>query len=71
MTRGGLSFEKTARKRAAESFSRAEQPQQREGRYRIAEISDAVGLLPVLADAIGVSVTVVKQRRLVVLRNAA
>ncbi len=45
-------------------FSRTEQPQQRERRYRIAEIPDAAGLLPVLADGIGVSVTVVKQLRL-------
>jgi len=45
-------------------FSRAEQPQQRESRYRIAEVTDVAALLPVLADAIGIWVTVVKQRHL-------
>lgn len=45
-------------------FSRAEEPQQRESRYRIAEVTDAAALLPVLADALGIWVTVVKQRHL-------
>jgi adenylate cyclase class 2 len=63
--RGGLKLREERPGRAhLIQFSRAEQPQQRESRYRIVEIPDAAGLLPVLADAIGVSVTVVKQRRL-------
>lgn len=45
-------------------FSRPEQPQQRESRYRIAEVTDATTLLPVLADAIGVLDQVAKQRHL-------
>ncbi len=45
-------------------FLRAEQPQQRESRYRIAEVIDAASLVAVLADAIGIWGTVVKQRHL-------
>lgn len=45
-------------------FLRAEQPQQRESRYRIAEVTDAASLVPVLADAIGIWGTVLKRRHL-------
>jgi len=43
---------------------RAEEPQQRESRYRIAEVPDAASLVPVLADAIGILGTVLKRRHL-------
>ena len=39
-------------------FSRAQRSQQRESRYRIAEVSDAIAAMPVLADALGVCVRV-------------
>lgn len=43
---------------------RAEEPQQRESRYRVAEVPDAASLVPVLADAIGILGTVLKRRHL-------
>jgi len=45
-------------------FERADEPQQRESRYRIIDIDDAQTLLAALTAAIGVDVTVTKQRRL-------
>lgn len=45
-------------------FLRAEEPQQHESRYRVAEVPDAASLVPVLADAIGILGTVLKRRHL-------
>ncbi len=45
-------------------FERADEPRQRESRYRIVDIDDAHTLLAALAAAIGVDVAVTKHRRL-------
>jgi adenylate cyclase class IV len=45
-------------------FERASQPQQRESRYRIIEVSDGVALSAALAAAIGIRGVVVKRRHL-------
>jgi adenylate cyclase class IV len=50
-------------------FSRAEQPQPRESRYQIAEVTDAAALVAVLTDAIGMLGTVLKQRHLLLWEN--
>jgi predicted adenylyl cyclase CyaB len=46
------------------NYDRADERQERESRYRIAEIADADALGAVLADALGIRVVVVKHRRL-------
>ena len=45
-------------------FERAEEPQQRESRYRIVEVEDAQAMLEALTAAIGLTVVVTKRRRL-------
>jgi len=50
-------------------YQREVAPQQRESRYQIAEVDDAEGLRTVLADSLGIRVTVVKRRRLLVWQN--
>ncbi len=45
-------------------FDRASEPQQRESRYRIIEVSDGTALCEALAAAIGIRGVVVKRRRL-------
>jgi adenylate cyclase class 2 len=50
-------------------FERADEPQQRESRYRIVEVGDPTALLAALTDALGVTVTVVKRRHLFIWRN--
>jgi adenylate cyclase, class 2 len=45
-------------------FERAEEPQQRESRYRIIEVEDAHTLLAALTTAIGLKVVVTKRRHL-------
>ena len=45
-------------------FERASEPQQRESRYRIIEVSDGAALSAALAAAIGIRAVVVKRRRL-------
>ena len=45
-------------------FERASEPQQRESRYRIIEVSDGAALCAALAAAIGIRGVVVKRRRL-------
>lgn len=45
-------------------FERADEPQQRESRYRIVEIHDAQTLLAALSAAIGTTVVVTKRRHL-------
>jgi adenylate cyclase class IV len=50
-------------------FERANEPQQRESRYRIIEVGDGSVLRAALAAAIGISGVVVKRRRLFLWRN--
>lgn len=50
-------------------FDRASEPQQRESRYRIIEISDSETLCAALAAAIGICGIVVKRRRLLLWRS--
>lgn len=50
-------------------FERADEPQQRESRYRIVEIEDACALLAALSTAIGLTVTVTKRRTLFLWQN--
>jgi adenylate cyclase class IV len=50
-------------------FERADEPQQRESRYRIINIDDPETLLAALTTAIGVTVTVTKRRHLFLWRN--
>lgn len=50
-------------------FKRADEPQQRESRYRIIETDDPQTLLAALGTAVGINVTVSKHRRLFLWRN--
>lgn len=50
-------------------FERANEPQQRESRYRITEVNDGTVLSAALADAIGIRVVVTKHRRLFLWRE--
>jgi adenylate cyclase, class 2 len=50
-------------------FQRANEPQQRESRYRIIEVDDGAVLSAALADAIGIRVIVTKHRRLFLWRD--
>jgi adenylate cyclase class IV len=50
-------------------FERADEPQQRESRYRIIEVDNGPVLRAALARALGVRVTVVKHRHLLLWRN--
>jgi adenylate cyclase class IV len=50
-------------------FERASEPQQRESRYRIIEVSDGAALRAALATAIGIRGVVVKRRHLLLWRN--
>jgi adenylate cyclase class 2 len=50
-------------------FQRANEPQQRESRYRIIEVDDGAVLSAALADAIGIRVLVAKRRRLFLWRD--
>jgi predicted adenylyl cyclase CyaB len=50
-------------------FERADAPQARESRYRIAEVADAAALTAVLDAALGVRGTVEKRRRLLLWRD--
>lgn len=50
-------------------FERADEPQQRESRYRIIDIGDAEVLRSALGSAIGVTATVTKRRHLLVWRS--
>ncbi len=50
-------------------FQRANEPQQRESRYRIIEVDDGAILSAALADAIGIHVVVTKHRRLFLWRE--
>jgi adenylate cyclase class 2 len=50
-------------------FQRANEPQQRESRYRIIEVDDGSLLSAALADAIGTRVVVTKRRRLFLWRD--
>jgi adenylate cyclase, class 2 len=50
-------------------FQRANEPQQRESRYRIVELDDSAVLSAALADAIGIHVVVTKHRRLFLWRD--
>lgn len=50
-------------------FERADEPQQRESRYRIALVEDGPGLCAALAAALGVRVIVAKRRRLHIWRE--
>jgi len=50
-------------------FERAEQPQQRESRYRIIEVGDPDTLLAALTAAIGLTVVVTKRRHLLLWEN--
>ncbi len=50
-------------------YQRATEAQERESRYRIAEVAPAEALRAVLADALGIRVAVVKRRRLLLWRS--
>jgi len=50
-------------------FQRANEPQQRESRYRIIEVDDGAVLSAALDDAIGIRVVVTKHRRLFLWRD--
>jgi adenylate cyclase class IV len=50
-------------------FERTSEPQQRESRYRIIEVSDGTALCAALAEAIGIRGVVVKQRHLLLWQN--
>jgi adenylate cyclase class IV len=50
-------------------FERAEEPQQRESRYRIVETDDPQTLLAALTAALGVNIAVTKRRRLFLWQN--
>jgi adenylate cyclase class 2 len=50
-------------------YERADEPQQRESRYRVIEVNDPETLLGALAAAVGVAVVVTKQRRLFIWRD--
>jgi adenylate cyclase class 2 len=50
-------------------FDRADEPQQRESRYRIIEVNDGEALCAALAATIGIRGVVVKRRRLLLWRN--
>jgi adenylate cyclase class IV len=50
-------------------FERADEPQQRESRYRIIEVDNGPVLRAALARALGVGVTVVKYRHLLLWRD--
>jgi predicted adenylyl cyclase CyaB len=50
-------------------FERAEEPRQRESRYRIVELDDPQTLLAALTAALGLKVTVTKRRRLFLWQN--
>ncbi len=50
-------------------FQRANEPQQRESRYRIIEVDDGAVLSVALADSIGIRVVVTKHRRLFLWRD--
>lgn len=50
-------------------FERADEPQQRESRYRLAQIEDAPQVRAALEAALGVSVVVAKRRRLHIWRD--
>jgi len=50
-------------------FERANEPQQRESRYRIIELGDGAALRAALAEALGIRGTVVKRRRLLLWRG--
>jgi adenylate cyclase class IV len=68
--RGGLKLrEETPGKPHLIQFERAEEPQQRESRYRIVEVEDAPTLLAALTAAIGFTLAVTKRRRLFLWRS--
>jgi adenylate cyclase class 2 len=50
-------------------YDRADQPGQRESRYRIAAVKDADGLSRVLAESLGTRGTIVKLRHLLLYKN--
>jgi predicted adenylyl cyclase CyaB len=50
-------------------YDRADQPDQRESRYRLARVLDAEEARQALTDALGVTVTIVKQRHLFLWNN--
>jgi adenylate cyclase class 2 len=50
-------------------FDRADEPQQRESRYRIIEVSDGEALCAALAATIGIRGIVIKRRRLLLWRS--
>jgi adenylate cyclase class IV len=65
VTNGGLKLreERPGRPHLIQ-FERADEPQERESRYRIIEVGDGPTLISALAAAIGVRVVVTKRRRL-------
>jgi adenylate cyclase class IV len=68
--RGGLKLrEETPGRPHLIQFERADEPQQRESRYRIIDTDDPEALRLALTDAIGVTVVVCKTRRLFLWRQ--
>jgi adenylate cyclase class IV len=65
VTNGGLKLreERPGRPHLIQ-FERADEPQQRESRYRITELEDGPTLATMLAAAVGVRIVVTKRRRL-------
>lgn len=70
VTRGGLKLreEQPGRPHLIQ-FERASEPQQRESRYRIIEVSDGAALCAALAAAIGIRGVVAKRRHLLLWRS--
>lgn len=70
VARGGLKLrEETPGRPHLIQFERASEPQQRESRYRIAEVSDPETLRVALTAALGTTVVVCKTRRLFLWRQ--
>jgi predicted adenylyl cyclase CyaB len=67
---GGLKLrEETPGRPHLIQFRRADEPQQREGRYRIIEVEDCETLRAALTAALGLQVVVIKRRRLFLWQN--
>ncbi|HEX4465614.1 MAG TPA: class IV adenylate cyclase [Solirubrobacteraceae bacterium] len=70
VTRGGLKLREEHPGRAhLIQFERADEPQQRESRYRVIEVDDGVVLCAALSVALGVRGVVAKRRRLLIWRD--
>lgn len=69
VSNGGLKLRETPGHPHLIQFNRADEPQQRESRYRIIEVDDATVARTALAEALGMRVVVTKRRRLFLWRG--